>query len=289
VPELPEVETTRIGLERQLLGDAIVRSRVFEFPGVIEPLSQEQFDSAVSGRSFAAFRRRGKYLLLDLKGGATLVVHLRMTGNLLVVEAGSPPTRFEHLRFDLASGRQLRFADQRKFGRVQLASLDDLAALDRKLGVEPLGNRFTAAWLQQALKNRTGQIKAALLDQSLIAGIGNIYADEALFRSRIHPQTVANSLAPQHIASLHRNVRFVLRGSIDRGGTSFSTYRNSSGESGSNQLALQVYGLGRSGAPCPRCGRPLACIVVAGRSSHFCPFCQRLTPPIGTSEIGAQE
>lgn len=289
MPELPEVETTRIGLERLISGEVIVTTQLFTFPGVIEPLSHEQFDAAVLGHRFEAFRRRGKYLLLDLSSGQTIVVHLRMTGNLLVADLDDPPTRFEHLRFQLGGGRQLRFSDQRKFGRIQIASHDDLDALDRKLGPEPLGPIFTAAWLQRSLFHRKGQIKAALLDQGLIAGVGNIYADEALFRSRIHPQVPANRLTSEQIEKLHRSLRFVLRGSIDRGGTTFSSYRNSNGESGSNQLALQVYGLGRSGTPCPHCGATLACIAVAGRSSHFCPECQVLPVDLTASQKAEQE
>ncbi|MGD9714373.1 MAG: bifunctional DNA-formamidopyrimidine glycosylase/DNA-(apurinic or apyrimidinic site) lyase [Thermomicrobiales bacterium] len=283
MPELPEVETIRIGLERQLTGATIFGVDVFDFPGVIEPMTPAQFTAAVAGQQLVRFRRRGKYLLLDLSSNATIIVHLRMTGNLLVTDRDTPPTRFEHLRFNFGDGRQLRFADQRKFGRVQIASRDDVKSLDAKLGIEPLGRGFTAAWLLSALARRTGQIKAVLLDQSLIAGIGNIYADEALFRTRIHPQHAADALQPEQVSGLHRNVRRVLRGSIDRGGTTFSTYRNSAGESGTNQLALQVYGLGRAGAPCPRCGQLLTCIIVAGRSSHLCPRCQQLPVSNGPS------
>lgn len=278
MPELPEVETIRIGLERQLTGETITSAELFDFPGVIEPLTLAQFESAVAGQRFGGFRRRGKYLLLDLSNDLSIVVHLRMTGSLQVADPSLPPLRFEHLRLHFLSGHQLRFADQRKFGRVQVASPDDLANLDRKLGIEPLSDAFTAAWLTDALSRTARPIKSALLDQTLIAGIGNIYADEALYRSRIHPMTPSNALTPSQVVSLHRSLRFVLRGSIDRGGTTFSSYRNSSGEPGSNQYALQIYGLGRSNSPCPRCGGRLSCIQVAGRSSHICEQCQ---PPPG--------
>ncbi len=274
MPELPEVETIRLGLERQISGDSIVRAQLFDFPGVIEPLTLDQFESAVGGRRIETIRRRGKYLLLDLSDDLTIVVHLRMTGSLQITEPDQPQLRFEHLRRHLLSGKQLRFADQRKFGRVQVATPDDLNVLDRKLGIEPLGDVFTAKWLIEALSRTSRPVKSALLDQALIAGIGNIYADEALFRSRIHPMTPSNAISPSQITSLHRNVRLVLRGSIDRGGTTFSSYRNSAGEAGSNQYVLQVYGLGRSASPCPRCGGRLSWIQVDGRSSHYCERCQ---------------
>jgi formamidopyrimidine-DNA glycosylase len=176
----------------------------------------------------------------------------------------------------LSESRQLRFADQRKFGRVALATPADIQTLDRKLGVEPLGSNFTGGWLEDALARRTGPVKGVLLDQSLIAGIGNIYADEALFRAGIHPATPANSAGPEAARRLHSEIRKVLRSAIDRRGTSFSHYRDSAGEPGDNQFHLQVYGRGRSGSACPRCGGLLACIQVAGRSSHFCSTCQVL-------------
>lgn len=276
MPELPEVETIRIGLERMILGAEIERGEVIGFPGVIEPLTVEQFNGMVSGGRVVAVRRRGKYLLLDLDTGMAIVVHLRMTGQLVVSPGSADDSRFERFRFHLTDRRQLRFIDQRKFGRVSVASPVELEVLENKLGVEPLGEDFTPADFTARLERRSGQIKPVLLDQSVVAGIGNIYADEALFRSGIHPQTPANRLSPQQVASLHANLRFVLQGSIDRGGTTFSSYRNASGDSGRNQLDLQIYGLGRSNTPCPVCGTQLQCLKVAGRSSHICPECQQL-------------
>ncbi|CAN5738247.1 bifunctional DNA-formamidopyrimidine glycosylase/DNA-(apurinic or apyrimidinic site) lyase [soil metagenome] len=275
MPELPEVETIRLGLHPRLVGSSIVDVIEFDFPGVVEPLSIAQFRDAVRSRTFTNSHRRGKYLIFDLDDGLSLIVHLRMTGQLLLVKADHPETRFARLCLALNEGRELRFADQRKFGRVTLADVDAIKELDRKLGIEPLGSRFTAAWLESALSSRSGAIKAVLLDQSLIAGIGNIYADEALYRAAIHPLTPASSLDRRSIAFLHRSVRFVLRQSINRHGTSFSSYRDSEGNAGTNQYSLQVYGLGRKYQPCRRCGTELICIQVAGRSSHVCARCQR--------------
>jgi formamidopyrimidine-DNA glycosylase len=276
MPELPEVETVRIGLERQIAGSAIEDVVVGDFPGVIDGLSVEQFRRSVIGRSFTKLERRGKYLLLGITGDLSIMVHLRMTGQLLVVKSDDPATRFERLRLDLADGLQLRFADQRKFGRVALFTPDDVRALDARLGIEPLSDAFTSGWLKCALKNRFGMIKPLLLDQRFIAGIGNIYADEALYRAGIHPMSSAGSLSTEQIVRLHREIRLVLRESINRRGTTFSSYRDSSGESGTNQYSLLVYGLGRLGHPCVNCGATLVCITVGGRSSHICPACQVL-------------
>jgi formamidopyrimidine-DNA glycosylase len=277
MPELPEVETIRIGLESMIRGAEINHGEIVGFPGVIEPLAIDQLNAAIAGQEIVAVRRRAKYLLFDLSNDLTLIVHLRMTGQLLVTEPTPEPSRFERFRFVLHDGREVRYIDQRKFGRISLADAVALERLDRNLGVEPLGEEFTAAWLAGALAKKGGQIKPVLLDQRVIAGIGNIYADESLFRSGIHPQLPANRLTEGQIAELHSNLRYVLNGSIDRGGTTFSSYRNASGESGTNQLTLQVYGLGRGDTPCPRCGGPLTCLKVAGRSSHLCPVCQQ--PP----------
>ena len=274
MPELPEVETIRIGLEPRLTGSVIQNVMVENFPGVIEGLSVDQFLHSVAGRSFTNLTRRGKYLLLGISGDLAIMVHLRMTGQLLVEPADAPPQRFERLRIELDDGRQLRFADQRKFGRVALYMPGDIRALDRRLGIEPLSSAFTARWLEAALAGRTGMIKPLLLDQTIIAGIGNIYADEALYRARIHPMTPASALAPAQVRRLHRELRLVLRESIDRRGTTFSSYRDSSGEAGTNQYSLLVYGLGRRQHPCPRCGTVLVCLTVGGRSSHICPMCQ---------------
>ncbi len=276
MPELPEVETIRLGLHPKLVGSKIDDVIECDFPGVVEPLSIAQFRDAVKGRLFTESHRRGKYLIFDLDDGLALIVHLRMTGQLILVGTEHPETRFARLRLALNGDRELRFADQRKFGRVTLVDVKAIKELDSRLGIEPLANRFTAAWLEQALSSRSGAIKAVLLDQSVIAGIGNIYADEALYRAAIHPLTPASSLDRTSVAALHRSVRFVLRQSINRHGTSFSSYRDSDGNAGSNQYSLEVYGLGRKHHPCGRCGTELICIQVAGRSTHLCPGCQRL-------------
>jgi formamidopyrimidine-DNA glycosylase len=274
MPELPEVETVRRGLEPALVGRTVVAIHPAAFPGVMGPAGIDAARARLLGRRVDAVRRRGKYLLFDLDDGAGIVVHLRMTGVLTVAPPDSPHERFHHLTLALDDGHELRYADQRKFGRVLPASADDLAALDRDLGPEPLSPAFTAAALGAALVRRSAPIKAALLDQTVVAGIGNIYADEALFRSRIHPLSPARAIDEAGLRRLHRALREVLMTSLEHRGTTFSSYRDAAGDSGDNQSRLQVYGRGHRADPCLRCGRPLAVLTIAGRSSHHCPHCQ---------------
>jgi formamidopyrimidine-DNA glycosylase len=215
--------------------------------------------------------------LLPLDEDTALMVHLRMTGRLLVVPSDAPPARFEHLAIHLDGGRDLRFADQRKFGRVlHLPFHEARALLDGTLGPEPLERRFTATYLLSRLRGRTAPIKSFLLDQRNIAGLGNIYVDEALFRSRIHPLTPAGTLGETQVRSLVRSIRAVLRSAIANQGTTFSTFENPYGERRSNADFLKVYGRARRGEPCLRCGSPLAWMQLGGRGTSYCPRCQRL-------------
>ena len=276
MPELPEVETVRRSLEPSLVAARITGLTVGAFTGVIGDLTPDQLRAHIVGRKVVAITRRGKYLLIDFDDGAGLIVHLRMTGSLTVARVHDPPERFEHLVIALDTGASIRFSDQRKFGRILYRPVSILRPLEAKLGPEPLSTRFSAEYLQARLVRRTAAIKALLLDQRLVAGIGNIYADEALFRSRIHPQRAGGSLTGPEIGSLVRSIKHVIRGAIDRRGTTFSSYRDANGESGGNQPFLKVYGRGRRGEPCLRCGRPLAILTVGGRTSHYCPNCQRL-------------
>lgn len=277
MPELPEVETVRSIIARELPGRIVSGVTFRDFPGVVGDISAETFTALVSGRTIGEPERRGKYLLLPLDDDAALVVHLRMTGRLLVLPADAPPARFEHLAIHLDNGTDLRFADQRKFGRVLHQPLDDARAhLDERLGPEPLGHRFTTVYLRNRLGHRTAPIKAFLLDQRHIAGLGNIYVDEALFRSRIHPLTPAGTLTESQVRSLVRSVRQVLRSAIANQGTTFSTFENPYGERGTNADFLKVYGRAKRGEPCLRCGSPLAWMQLAGRGTSYCPRCQRL-------------
>ncbi len=286
MPELPEVETVRASLEPLVVGRRVVAVRVVDFPGVVGDDGPDLFAAKTVGRVVVAARRRGKYLLLDLDDDTALMVHLRMTGQLVVRPADAPPLRFEHLVIALDDGHDIRFADQRKFGRVVHVDDDGSDHLRGRLGVEPLSSAFTVARLEALLARRPGKVKSVLLDQRLVAGLGNIYVDEALFRARLHPERAANSLDLDEIARLRRAVRAVLNEALARRGTSYQSFRDATGSEGQNQANLRVYGRHRDGR-CPRCGGEIVRIVVGGRGTHYCPHCQRLPEPPATRDGGA--
>jgi formamidopyrimidine-DNA glycosylase len=274
MPELPEVETIRQSLDSRITGRQVTGVRVGDFHGVLNGDEPATFEARLRGRTITGTRRRGKYIILDLDDDSCVVIHLRMTGNLVLAPKSEPPLRFEHLAIELGDGYELRFSDQRKFGRVSHVLGDSSTLLEGKVGPEPLSSDFTAELLSGRLARRSAPIKSALLDQKLVAGIGNIYADEALFRARIHPLRPVNSLTPLEVRNLHRAIRQVLREGIVNRGASISHFRDGNGDEGANQSNLRVYGRGRHGEPCPRCGRPLTFLVIGGRSSHLCPHCQ---------------
>lgn len=275
MPELPEVETVRRIAASLVQGHAILAVRVSEsFPCVLEGEDGIDPASTLVGSAILGVHRRGKYLLVELDSGLWIVVHLRMTGRLLVVERSTAPIRFQHLALELSNEVDLRFGDQRKFGRVSVVTPGFVEALSARLGVEPLTDAFSADWLHARLERRSGKIKSVLLDQHLIAGLGNIYVDEALFRARLHPTRAANSLDHDEVRRLVSAIRSVLRSGIENQGTTFSTFENPNGEAGSNAAYLQAYGKGRRGEPCPACGEPLAHGVIGGRGSTWCPVCQ---------------
>jgi formamidopyrimidine-DNA glycosylase len=220
--------------------------------------------------------RRGKYLTLHLDNGLVLITHLRMTGRLLLVPATDPPVRFEHIAIHLGNGSDIRFGDQRKFGRLVLADQAAVDQLDRKLGPEPFDSKLTTSSLHASLARRPGPIKNALLDQHLIAGLGNIYVDEALYRAKINPLYPAKSLAVDQLKRLLQAIRHVLNMSLANQGTTFSTFENPYGETGSNANFLRAYNRAKSGDSCARCGTPFVRTVVAGRGTTYCPTCQPL-------------
>ena len=281
MPELPEVETVRIALADSVVGRRITGLCFRQFADIMGGLSPGAASAALHGRKIVATRRRGKYLILDLNDGMHVLVHLRMTGRLLVVPSNEPPIRFEHLAIQLDNDTDLRFGDQRKFGRVLLVDNAAIDRLDARLGPEPLHRTFTSRTLHRALRTRPGKLKNILLDQTVIAGLGNIYVDEALFRARLHPLRAASSLSMKEATRLHRAIRAVLRQGIANQGTTFSTFENPYGERGDNARRLQVYGKGRQGSACPRCGEGLVRLVVGGRGTTICPSCQPPNPNYG--------
>ena len=273
MPELPEVETVRRSLLGRVVGQRIASLEVGDFPGVLGDERAEDVLARVAGRQVVALRRMAKYLILDLDDGTAIVVHLRMTGKLSAVPHEEPPLRFQRLALVFDNGLDVRFSDQRKFGRVRHVHDGELQQLQQKLGLEPLEQEFSAQWLEDRLRRRTGRIKAVILDQGLIGGIGNIYADESLFRARIHPERRANTLSPEEVKRLHRAIRDVLRAAVDGKGTTFSSFEDAEGNRGRYGGRLQVYGRGGKGR-CPRCGTMLERTVVGGRGTSFCPECQ---------------
>jgi formamidopyrimidine-DNA glycosylase len=285
VPELPEVETIRFQLEPELRGRRIESLEVLD-ERWSRPLPPAALEAAVSGRPIEGLGRRGKYLLMRLDRGETLVMHLRMTGNLLLVDDETgvrpgdhrlyrPPGEERHLRarFWLDDGRALWFTDARRFGEGFLLGAEELEErfCDR-LGVEPLSDEFTPEVLATVAAGRTAPLKSFLLDQSAVAGVGNIYADEALFRARLHPLSPAGSMRPEHHRALREAIVETLEAGIAGGGASIDDYRDARGERGAVQDEFLVHT--REGLPCLNCGEPVRRIVVAGRSTYFCPRCQ---------------
>ncbi|HEY8867829.1 MAG TPA: bifunctional DNA-formamidopyrimidine glycosylase/DNA-(apurinic or apyrimidinic site) lyase [Candidatus Limnocylindrales bacterium] len=282
MPELPEVETIARDLRPHLVGATISGARL-SWPRTLRTHEIAELDELLAGRRVEAVGRRGKQLVIDLSGGAALTVHLKMTGQLFVVPVDAPDDPYVRLALALADGRELRFRDIRKFGRVGLyfrdAATGELvtepggAATFASTGPEPLDDRFTLADFRHRIRARKGRLKPLLTDQSFLAGVGNIYADEALWAARLHPLRSAASLRPADERRLYEELRAVLTEAIRRRGSSIDDYTAPDGD-GSMQEDLRVYQ--RTGEPCFRCGRPIRRIVVGGRSTHFCSWCQRL-------------
>ncbi len=285
MPELPEVETIARQL-RGLVAGRIVADFRSSWLRLTEPVPAEHLAERLRGRRIEGVRRRGKFVVFDLDGGDALVVSLRMTGQLLFGDAAALDGPHVRGVIGFDDGTVLRFSDARKFGRMVLVDRSDIPAehgaargvarapLHASLGREPLGRSFTCAWLAGFLRRRArAAIKPLLLDQRGIAGIGNIYAIEALWRARIHPLRQAGSLRPDEVARLHEALRWVLRKGIRLGGASRRDYVDAEGKPGRMQREFQVYG--RAGEPCPRCGRTVVRTVVGGRGTFHCPGCQR--------------
>ena len=280
MPELPEVETLRRTIDAVLPGRMILRVQVL-WARTVEPLTPAEFNARVAGRTMVGTDRAGKLLILELDDGGALTVHLRMTGELLFRPdrtLARDGAREPYLRavFDLSGNSELCFYDTRKFGRVGYSPPGNRKDLVARWGVEPLGTAFTIDRLSSLLA-RKRTIKPLLLDQSVVAGLGNIYVDEALFRAGIHPLRRASSLTGDEVERLHGSIITVLRDAIEHRGTTFRDYRSGLGDAGENQHRLQVYG--RANAPCVSCGTLLERLVVAQRGTVHCPLCQPLTQP----------
>jgi formamidopyrimidine-DNA glycosylase len=269
MPELPEVETTVRALRRPLVGRIITGVRT-DWPRQIATPGLAELQQRIQRRLIEAIDRRAKYLVFSLSGGETLLIHLKMTGHLSVMPAATPPDPYAHTVFTLADGDELRFRDMRKFGRVYLVR--DPEEVLGGLGPEPLEPAFTAERLAERLGGRQRALKPLLLDQTFLAGIGNIYADEALHAAALHPERRANTLRPAEIEALHQAIRHVLQLGIDREGASISNYVKPDGARGDMQNAVAVFR--RTGQSCYRCGTLIKRTVLGSRSTHFCPACQ---------------
>ena len=279
MPELPEVETIRARLEPALTGRRFDRVVITD-PRLTRPEPPELVAAELEGERVRGVGRRGKYLVVEFESGRHLLIHLRMTGNVQHPAQGAPgddPHRRAVVRLD--DGSDVAYRDVRRFGTWELLEPGELEEYfaARRLGGEPLDRAFTAKALARAFANRRAPVKAALLDQRAAAGVGNIYADEALWRARVHPLRPAGSLSEAEVAALRKGIRDALRMGIDRQGATLRDYRRPDGARGGMQDRFRVYG--RLGEPCFRCGTPIEKIRAGGRGTWFCPTCQMLNEP----------
>lgn len=286
MPELPEVEVVRRSLAPRMVGDSVARVEA-RAPALREPLDAAVLAGDLEGRRIEAMRRRAKYLLVDVEGGRTLVLHLGMSGRLTLAEAGgaadelaesapavAAPGKHEHLVIHLASGRRLRFVDPRRFGLAFSLPTAAIAADPHfaHLGVEPLSDAFDGALLQAAARRRRGPVKPFLMDATVVVGVGNIYASEALFAAGVHPRRSVARIAPARWRRIAAAVRETLERAIGQGGSSISDFVDGEGRAGYFQVTFAVYD--RERLPCPRCATPVRRLVQAGRSTFYCPGCQ---------------
>lgn len=271
MPELPEVETVVRGLRKPLIGHTI-ESMWYDWENSIAMPHPNEFEARVVGQKIEAISRRAKYIVIELEQDL-LLVHLRMTGHLYVTDsdAGHDVDKWLHVKFGLDGNKELRFSDTRKFGKVYLVA--DLDQVTGDLGPEPLDDNFTVADFKERVQGRSKMIKTLLLDQTFIAGVGNIYADEALHRAKIHPERKSNSLNNAEIKRLYETVRATLSMGIEQEGASVNSYRKPDGTEGNSQNHFCVYG--QEGQICQTCGQAtIQKIRVAQRGTHFCPNCQ---------------
>ena len=275
MPELPEVQTVVNDLiDAGLIGKTI-SAAIIHWPRIVHTPSLRVFRSRITGTTILNVRRRAKYIVIDLSGGLHLLIHLRMTGRLHFIDPESPIDSHENAVFVLHNSDHLRFHDTRKFGRLYLVS--DSSDILKKIGPEPLDDAFSPSVLYAILHGRKRMLKPLLLDQTVIAGLGNIYVDEALWEARLHPCRISNTLSRRESKALHRAIRKVLlRGLANLGttlGTGHANFYSVGKRTGRNKDELQVFR--RTGQPCPRCHKPVKRLIVGQRSTHICPQCQK--------------
>lgn len=277
MPELPEVETVRRGLNQLTLGQPIQGGEVLLPRTLAYPFSVVEFWQGITNTEILHWHRRGKYLLAELKPGGWLVVHLRMTGQLLWLKRESDCHKHTRIRLFFADNQELRFVDTRTFGKIwwipPSTTPETIVTGLQKLGPEPFSEMFSLSYLERRLKRTQRPIKRVLLAQEIVAGIGNIYADEALFVSGIPPYAIASALTSSQLEKLRAAICEVLQTSLDKGGTTFSDFLSVTGVNGNYGGVAWVYG--RGGMACRICGTVIEKIKIGGRSTHFCPQCQR--------------
>lgn len=273
MPELPEVETVRRTLYDKVVGRRVERVEIITPRQIYHP-DPDTFRAEVEGASFTDIERKGKWLIFGL-GPLELIAHLRMSGHLYVCDPERPRDKHTHVVFHLDNGTELRYDDQRKFGGFHLLrGAEDPGRPPglKVIGPEPLSDTFTPEYLGQVLNGRRTPIKAALLNQTLVAGLGNIYVDEALFCARLHPARPAESFGASEVERLHRCIQSVLERAVAKRGTTFSLYFDGEGQAGDMYDELQVFD--RAGEPCPACAAPIIKVEIAQRGTHLCPACQ---------------
>jgi len=275
MPELPEVETIVRGLREKILNKKIIKIDV-NYSKTIDTHSAEDFRSILLNSQIIDITRRAKYIVFHILNSYSLILHLRMTGKVLIKTKNDIATKHDHITFHLENGTQIFYNDTRKFGRFYLTK--DKEKILGKLGPEPLGNSFIYAEFSKKLASTQRKIKAVLLDQSFIAGLGNIYTDEALWEARIHPEQPANNISQSKQKALFEAIKNVLIKGIENRGTSLGdgqgNYASSGNNRGNNQNTLNVFA--KTGKPCPNCENIIQKIVVTQRGTHFCPMCQKL-------------
>ena len=277
MPELPEVESLRRMLARSATGRSLLHAKVKEVR--LRRAVPDDFAAAIAGRKIERIGRRAKYLLIELSGGSVMLVHLGMSGSLTHRRSGFDPGRFDprhdHIEFALDDGSRLVYNDPRRFGLIKLVPRKELDSIEelKGIGPEPLGAGFNAEYLWRMTRGRTAAIKNVLMDQRIVAGVGNIYASEILFRARVRPTRRAGKGTRAEIARIITITAEVLREAIGSRGTTFRSYRDSQGQPGRFAARLRVYD--REGKPCPECGAAIGSVVVGQRSSFYCPKCQK--------------
>ena len=268
MPELPEVQTVLDTLETRIKNRKIVDIKILYKP--IVECSEKVFKKALINQHFRNFKRRGKYLLFEMDD-ITLVSHLRMEGKYFILDDKTPISKHDHVLFYLDNGKQLRYNDVRKFGRMNLIDKKDDYSDFKDLGPEPFSKDFNMKYCKEYLKNNRKPIKQVLLEQSFVAGIGNIYADEILFAIKVNPKTSANKLSDENIKNLIKYTRSILKSAIKKGGTTIRSYTSSLGVTGRFQQSLKVHTM----KSCPICKSEIKKIVVATRGTYYCPKCQK--------------